>query len=63
MNGAVVEPIPVHFSINERNVGGRLAEQNGGLGNDAAARQSSDRGLDMEGADSLSPGRRSYLAS
>ncbi len=39
---------PIHFSINDRNVGGRL----GGLGNDAAARQSSDRGLGMEGADS-----------
>jgi hypothetical protein len=46
----VVEPIPIHFSINDRNVGDKPGQQNGGLGNDAAARQSSDRGLDMEGA-------------
>jgi hypothetical protein len=62
--GAVVKPSPIHFSsINDRNVGGRLGQQNGGLGNDTAARQSSDRGLDMEGADgeSMFPGRRAYL--
>jgi hypothetical protein len=47
-----VQPITVHFSINDRNVGGRLGQQRGGPGNDvAAARQSSDRDLDMEGAD------------
>ena len=47
--GAIVQPITVHFSINDRNVGGR--QQRGGLRNEAAARQSSDRDLDMEGAD------------
>ena len=49
--GAIVQPITVHFSINDRNVGGRLGQQRGGLGYDVAARQSSDRDLDMEGAD------------
>jgi hypothetical protein len=48
VNGAVVDPIPIHFSINDRNLGGGLGQQNGGLGNDAADRQSSDRGLDLE---------------
>ena len=45
------EPITVHFSINDRNAGGRLGQQRGGFGKDAAARQSSDCDLDMEGAD------------
>ena len=44
-----MQPITVHSSINDRNVGGR--QQRGGLRNEAAARQSSDRDLDMEGAD------------
>ena len=49
--GAIVRPITVHFSLNDRSVGGRRGQQLGGLGNDAAARQSSDRDLDMEGTD------------
>jgi hypothetical protein len=48
--GAAVAPIPIHFIMNSRNVGGRLGQQHGGLGKNAAAR---DRGLpvDMEAAD------------
>ncbi len=45
-----MKPIPIQFGINDRSVGGRLGQQHGRLENNAAARQSSGRGLDMEGA-------------
>jgi hypothetical protein len=44
--GAKVMPIPIHFSINDRNVGGRLGQQHRGLENDASVR---DLDFDMEG--------------
>ena len=46
--GAKVMPIPIHFSINDRNVGGRLGQQHRGLENDASVRDLRLE-LDMEG--------------
>ena len=46
--GAKVMPIPIHFSINDRNVGGRLGQQHRGLENDASPAVR-DLDLDMEG--------------